>query len=360
MTRRPLGRTLRQFGREDYRVIPYAFNWNGATGVNMHTPSDLQERTTQLGVMGKCRPIQVGTLPSQLPLVRARSLDEYNAIRKALKAKIARQRIFEESLIPRDESAAFCIPGTCVVCGTEHVFRTSFMYAGDRLPDGRHIPNWREHLDCTGCGYVNRIRASLHILFQEVQPGRSDRIYITEQVTPLHDWLAARFSNLTGSEYLGPDKAPGEVVRGIRNEDIQSLSFADNSFDLILSFDVLEHVPFEQQAFAELARCLRPGGVFLFTVPFRDDLQEHAVRAALRDDGTLVHFATPEYHGNPVDLEQGSLCFRYFGWDLLNDLQNAGFEQPEALFYWSKHFSYLGQTSVIFIARKADDPKHPR
>ncbi len=55
----------------------------------------------------------------------------------------------------------------------------------------------------------------------------------------------------------------GVVVNG----DGTSLPFPDASFDRVIAAEVLEHVPDERAAFAELARVLRPGGVVAATVP---------------------------------------------------------------------------------------------
>jgi SAM-dependent methyltransferase len=343
---------VEHFGRHDYRVIPYAFNWNGAASINLHTPKSVNDTMTSQMRPFANLPLTVGTLPSYLPLLRARSQAEMSVSTVALASKIARRRAFEADLIPHGAQRPFRVKGRCVVCGKDKGLQVGFMYAGGALPDGRAIPNWREHLDCPGCGFVNRIRASMHVLFQEVRPNLDARIYLTEQLTPLHGWLRKRFANLVGSEYLGSARIPGEIVEGVRHEDIQRLSFPDESLDLILSFDVLEHVPDERRALAEFARCLRPGGTLLFTVPFQDNVQDHEVRAILRPDGTLQHLMEPEYHGNPVDPEGGSLCFRYFGWQLMDDLRAAGLEVPEGLFYWSASFAYLGPTNSIFMARK--------
>jgi SAM-dependent methyltransferase len=343
---------VHRFGREDYRSIPYAYSWNGSTGKNPHTPSALQTLTTQGSSSRERRALDVGALPSHLPLERAGSLSEYQAMRQVLARKIARRRTFEATLIPCDEAASFEVAGRCVICGAERSFGVGFMYSSDYLKDGRRIPNWREQLGCLCCGYANRVRGALHVLFQEIRPQACDRVYITEQVTPLYAWLAERFPNLIGSEYLGGQKAPGEIAHGVRHEDVQGLSFADGYFDLIMSFDVLEHVPSERRAFAELARCLRPGGALVFTAPFTDATYDHTVRAVQHDDRTIEHLMEPEYHGNPVDTERGSLCFRYFGWRVMDDLRAAGFEEAEGLFYWSSHYAYLGTTNSIFIARK--------
>ncbi len=64
-------------------------------------------------------------------------------------------------------------------------------------------------------------------------------------------------------------RSPGAPRRraGAVNEDIQALSLPDASIDLIVSSEVLEHVPDLDAAFAETYRVLRPGGAHVFTVP---------------------------------------------------------------------------------------------
>ncbi len=89
--------------------------------------------------------------------------------------------------------------------------------------------------------------------------------------------------------YYSPSQAAGSVrPDGARREDVTDLSFGDGSVDLIVSSDVLEHVPDLQRAFAETARVLKPGGVHLFTVPPR----ERTRRRPAED---------PEYHRDPLD-----------------------------------------------------------
>ncbi|MDR1459563.1 MAG: methyltransferase domain-containing protein [Bacteroidales bacterium] len=50
--------------------------------------------------------------------------------------------------------------------------------------------------------------------------------------------------------------------------DGKTLPFKNETFDSILSNEVLEHVPNLYESLAELNRVLKPGGKILFTVPF--------------------------------------------------------------------------------------------
>ncbi len=60
-----------------------------------------------------------------------------------------------------------------------------------------------------------------------------------------------------------PDGAEADVKQG----DALQLPFADGEFDRIVAAEVLEHIPDDRRAIAELARVLRPGGTLAVTVP---------------------------------------------------------------------------------------------
>ena len=59
------------------------------------------------------------------------------------------------------------------------------------------------------------------------------------------------------------DKRSAVVTAG----DAARLPFPDNSFDRIICSEVLEHVPDPDQVLAEIARILKPGGLFAASVP---------------------------------------------------------------------------------------------
>lgn len=72
-------------------------------------------------------------------------------------------------------------------------------------------------------------------------------------------------------EVFGAMREAGEVPLGaeadIKQGDALSLPFADGEFDRIVAAEILEHVPDDTTAVAELARALRPGGSLAVTVP---------------------------------------------------------------------------------------------
>jgi len=52
-----------------------------------------------------------------------------------------------------------------------------------------------------------------------------------------------------------------------QQEDIQCLSFRDNTFDTIISCETIEHVQSPLKALAEMHRVLKPGGRLILTCP---------------------------------------------------------------------------------------------
>jgi glycosyltransferase involved in cell wall biosynthesis/SAM-dependent methyltransferase len=285
----------------------------------------------------------------QIEFHALRSGADYAKLMIAIEGDIDARSRLERSLIRRDQPNFF-LPGFCAVCGVMSSFNTSFMYAYETSEDGQPIPNWREHLDCETCGFSNKIRAAMHVFFGWIKPKITKSVYITEQTTPLFRWLKAKLGNVVGSEYLGNEVPLGAELNGLRNEDLTRLTFADESFDYILSFDVLEHVSDDIAALQQIYRSLKPGGTFLFSAPFSKDRAQKVIHAKMGSNDGTEHLMAPEYHGNVV--EDGAVCSRYFAWDVIEDMEQIGFKDPRVLHYWSRDFAYLGVEQFLFIATK--------
>ena len=70
---------------------------------------------------------------------------------------------------------------------------------------------------------------------------------------------------------------PPQVPRFVLGADPKKIEFPDNSFDVILCFDVLEHILDYREIIPEWQRILRPGGkVFIWWVPWFHPYGHHA------------------------------------------------------------------------------------
>ena len=220
---------------------------------------------------------------------------------------------------------------------------------------------WRESGVCSECGAITRIRLAAEWFHRAAINYRQPRIYLTEQLTPLYKSMRTFYPAITGSEFVPDADAQNaatltlasyleDPAATIRHEDVCSLSFANESFDLIGSFDVLEHVPDYAKALREFYRILAPGGQLLLTVPFLNASPHTLVRARI-ENGELRHLEKPEYHGNPTIDDCGILCFYHFGWDLLDALRNAGFSAVALLDAWGAETALFGDQLAIVATR---------
>jgi hypothetical protein len=252
-------------------------------------------------------------------------------------------------LIKNEKDLPVTLEGFCLACGEMSRFNIDNKFGG-RVENGRVLPNWRERLDCLQCKMNNRQRLMAGLVRRHFLEKPNAKSYFMEQVTPIYRWVKREFdsSYLTGSEYLGHEYDSGQIVNGIRHENVEQLSFKKAELDLIVSNDVFEHVPNPIVAFRNCARVLTPGGSMLATFPFHHTRQVTRKRAELKQ-GVLENILPPEYHGNPISPE-GSIVFTDFGWDVLDMFTQAGFRKAEVEIYASQEFGHIGHMPFVFRA----------
>jgi SAM-dependent methyltransferase len=125
----------------------------------------------------------------------------------------------------------------CPVCGGR--FARFLPYGG------------REGALCPGCGCAERHRLMWLWLAEE------DRLHGRMLAFGPDDATESRLRARAGLDYLSADI---DGTQAMVAADVTKLDFADSSFDSVLCSHVLEHVPDEAAALAELRRVLRPGG----------------------------------------------------------------------------------------------------
>jgi SAM-dependent methyltransferase len=69
----------------------------------------------------------------------------------------------------------------------------------------------------------------------------------------------------TAMAETGELQAPASITASAG--DATKMPFPDDSFDIVIAAEVMEHIPADQAALYEVARVLRPGGIAAVTVP---------------------------------------------------------------------------------------------
>jgi SAM-dependent methyltransferase len=242
------------------------------------------------------------------------------------------------------------LPLKCIVCGNVFAYKIK-------------NENLREDCNCIICKSSNRIRQLSYGLITSVlkkKPllsslkGFNQRndlvVYNTEAKGPIHDSLC-KMKNYVCSEYLGEEYKSGTVVNGILNQDLQNLSFADNSFDVVISSEVFEHIPDAYRAFREVYRVLKPGGRHVFTVPFESTGFEDSIRAIRDKNGHLQYLAKPEYHYDPLKPKDGILVYQIFSLEMMVKLSKIGFITNLHHLY-NPLLGILGDNALVFESIK--------
>lgn len=228
--------------------------------------------------------------------------------------------------------------GYCPICETEVEFTARTKW-------------YRESLVCSRCQSVPRERALALVLSQRFPKWR--RLAIHES-SPANRGISPKLKRecraYTATQFF-PGEPAGTIIRGFRNENLEAQSFPDSSFDLVVTLDVMEHVNHPDVVMREVARTLKSGGAYLFTVPTYKAALKSERQALYHADGRIEHFAKPEYHGNPIS-EAGSLVTFRYGYDLPELIAEwAGMDVEVSRFHDRRH-GILGEHTEVYVAFK--------
>jgi SAM-dependent methyltransferase len=170
--------------------------------------------------------------------------------------------------------------------------------------------SWHEGVNCPRCGAGVRQRlfaAALH------GTGPFAATALLEGKRILHFAPEARLGAVLrqgAARYATADYLREDCDFPVNMSDMPSIP--DGSFDVVVAFDVLEHVPDYRSALREVRRVLAPSGWAIFTVPQQDHL------ARTYEDAAIVSPKERERHFGQWDH------LRVFGDDFPGLLEDAG------------------------------------
>jgi SAM-dependent methyltransferase len=161
--------------------------------------------------------------------------------------------------------------------------------------------------------------------------------------------ISRESKNYVASQFF-PDVPRGQMKGNERSEDLEQLTFDNESFDLTITQDVFEHVLRPEKAFAEIARTLKPNGAHVFTVPYYRG-RKTVVRARPDGPGGIKHLMKPDYHGNPIDAN-GSLVITEWGDELGDFILRTSGMTTTIFNFFDPRFGLEGEFLDVLISRK--------
>jgi len=293
----------------------------------------------------------VRTNPMKLHFDYVASYADYQIFKHDM-VSVSRKRFEVERILSKNNPGAFDLPGYNPMLGET----TTFNVNADRPYNfaNTKFPNYRESLYCEKSGSNSRLRAVATLIDKYMDGKDSDKVnlFFTEQITPFFKHYKEKYKHVTGSEYKGPDLESGKIKDGIRHEDLSQISYKKKQFDLLITLEVLQFFPNYKQCFKEIHRCLKDEGWTIMTVPFDMNRQYNNLRTTVNEDGSLKHDEAPIYYNTPAGPAGGLLCYQHFGWEMLDELREAGFSEVKATFVWSLNMGILGSDVMVILAKK--------
>jgi SAM-dependent methyltransferase len=210
--------------------------------------------------------------------------------------------------------------GWCPICEKKVTFSAKYEWL-------------RDHYLCSDCGSIPRERALMHVIqerypkwrdlrIHESSPGnRGASVKLREQCK---HYVASQYDPVLGFGNTHPKN-------GYRSEDLEKQTFPEESFDIVVTQDVMEHIFDAEAAFKDIHRTLKLGGAHIFTTPLINKNNPTQQWAKRLPDGSIVHLHPPEYHGNPMSNE-GSLVTWHWGFDIVDYIRKSNRGSPEIIF----------------------------
>lgn len=175
---------------------------------------------------------------------------------------------------------------------------------------------FRDHYLCPFCKSKPRERALLYML-EKIHP--EYRNLIIHESSPCFRATSLKLKkickNYTYSYYIEGTQS-GDYLQSYKCtcQDLRKTTFGNNTFDIMITQDVMEHVFELEKIFEEIARILKVGGSHIFTTPMINKNKTTIKRAELLN-GKVIYLLPPNYHGSPVD-KSGSLVTYDFRYDI--------------------------------------------
>ncbi len=222
----------------------------------------------------------------------------------------------------------------CPICGAAEFVLWQILWPEliadwELSPEEALYINEQQGLACVNCRVNLRAMTLACAVMEHFAYGGSFADFCAGPLTAL-DVLEINEANEL-AKYLAA--SPRHTFAKYPDVDMRSMPYADESFDVVVHSDTLEHVPGSRDALRECLRILRPGGVLAYTVPIVVGRLSRS-RAGLKDS----------FHGSG---EPDNLVRTEYGADFWCELMESGFREVRL-------HSLRYPASVAIVARKLE------
>ncbi len=259
------------------------------------------------------------------PAVVFRSAEEFRRFRNEKRDLFDERYRREQALGVSDVEVV--TEGICGPCLRVARF-VSRTHGGEATVDGRWVPHWRLE---QGCDCPFNLLSHERALMQSALPRFGQDTWYRLGLLGQNDRLAAYLAQFQPNLMFCPRMEIGF-------DGTLYLPAAPASLHMMIAADQLCHLPELDASLGAVARALMPGGAFLFSTPFDVELETTTTDLTVfRQVGTNL----PTFSSQPVHR---------LGWDIIDRLRAAGFDDATAHLYWSEELGYLGPYSIMFSA----------
>jgi SAM-dependent methyltransferase len=224
--------------------------------------------------------------------------------------------------------------GFCPVCNK----KTLFFKKAEGL---------RDNLHCIFCLSIPRQRALFMCLGDTVPDWKNLKIHECSPSGATYRKFK-KLSNYTPTQFFN-NVLTGKIFKGFRCEDLSKQTFENETFDIVITQDVMEHLLDPLNALKEIERTLKPGGYHIFTVPYYRE-QKTKIRARF-ENKSIKYFETPEYHSSPVG-DGKSLVATDWGYDLTEIIETQSNMKTTIYTKNNEYFGIEGFFIDVFISKK--------
>lgn len=251
----------------------------------------------------------------------------------------------------------------CNICNSNS--QTSYDFPDLNIRKDHNIGILRETLQCKSCFETMRQRTLSFIFLEEFNNLAKTNFksiynlslsdFDNNQLAILDtDSFSKSSSLLKNKEFYNQSfydhnlELGKQVSKRKYNINLENISFDKESFDIVLTTEVMEHVRLYKRAHSEIYRILKRGGVYIFTVPYIKSNYEHIELVEIKNDKDIF-LVEPQYHGDPLNKKSGVLAYRVFGSVIKKELENIGFDVEYHEINDPSKAIFKGD---VFIARK--------